>query len=62
MDSPFTPEEDEIMQLLVQAHNKFILLPPSHPNEQQEWATALHRLQDLIGHRVLKRNYPDYFT
>lgn len=53
---PFTKEEAEIMDLLVRAHNKFTELNKTHEMETTEWVGALHKLQDLLGARVLRRN------
>ena len=58
---PFTEEEAEIMQLLVRAHNKFIGLRNTHKMETTEWVQSFHKLQDLLGARVLRRDYPDTF-
>ncbi len=65
MDSrrkPFTDEEQKVMDLLVEAHNKFIELDSTHPMEVAEWVSNFHRLQDLLGARVLRRDYPNAFT
>lgn len=58
---PFTPEEKEIMDLLIKAHNLFVLLPDPHPLERQEWCFYFHGLQGLLEHRALKHLYPKYF-
>jgi hypothetical protein len=62
MKKPFTEKEGEIMSLLVDAHNNFIELDMSHPMEKSEWVSAMHRLQDLLSARVLRRDYPETFT
>jgi hypothetical protein len=59
---PFTDKEAEIMDLLVKAHNNFIELERTHPVEITEWVSGLHKLQDLLGSRVLRRDYPETFT
>lgn len=58
---PFTDGEKEIMNHIVSAHNKFVGLERTHPMEIQEWVDAIHRLQDLLGARVLRRDYPTTF-
>jgi len=50
------------MDLLVEAHNNFIELDKTHPMEITEWVSNLHKLQDLLGARVLRRDYPETFT
>ena len=61
MKEPFTKQEKEIMDLLVEAHNKFMNLQLTHDNELSEWILNFHRLQDLLGARVLRRDYPETF-
>ena len=59
--SPFTKEEEEIMELIVNAHNKFSKLERGHSMEIQEWVTSIHSLQSILSHRCLRREFPDYF-
>ena len=59
--TPFTKEEEEIMKLIVDAHNKFSKLKRGHSMEIQEWVTAIHQLQSILSHRCLRRIYPDKF-
>lgn len=58
---PFTKQEKEISDLIIKAHNKFIKLKENHPSELNEWLISIHRLQDLLGARVLRRDYPNTF-
>lgn len=62
MKTPFTDKEQKIMDLLVEAHNNFIELDRTHPMEITEWVSNFHKLQDLLGLRVLRRDYPEIFT
>ena len=59
--NPFTEEEKEIMDLLVQAHNKFVKLNPTHPSDVSDWVNSIHGLQNVLGGRVLRRDYPETF-
>lgn len=59
---PFTDKEQKVMDLLVEAHNNFIELNPTHPMEVTEWVSSFHKLQGLLGARVLRRDYPETFT
>ncbi|GED72323.1 hypothetical protein BRE01_60250 [Brevibacillus reuszeri] len=56
-----TTEEKEIADHIVAAWNGFVTLKPTHPNDQVEFGDAIHRLQHLLGMRVLRRDYPDYW-
>lgn len=49
-----TDDEREIIDLLAEAHNKFVLLPDKHPTAMQEWTFYIHGLESLIEHRICK--------
>ena len=51
-------QEGEIMDLLVEAWNKYIKLNKQHPNEIDEFAIGIHSCQHLLGIRILRRDYP----
>lgn len=57
----FTDKEQKIMNLLVEAHNNFLTLDQTHPTETIDWMNGIHKLQDLLGCRVLRRDYPEIF-
>lgn len=59
---PFTEEEEKIMKLIVEAHNLFHQLKRGHSMEMQEWVDGVHKLQSILSHRVLKIDYPNYFS
>lgn len=59
--NPFTSEEEKIMDFLIDANNIFVSLDKTHPSEEEDWNTSIHTLQRLMGQRVLRRDYPDYF-
>jgi hypothetical protein len=58
---PYSPEEKEICDLIVAAHNKFVALERTHVMEITEWVDCVHRMQALLGFRVLRRDYPETF-
>ena len=53
-----TDEEGLVMDCLVSAATAFDALELQHPQEEEEFYASLHRLQDLLGVRVLRRLYP----
>ncbi len=53
--------EKEILKDLVSAWNKFVELDRYHPSELNEFSTAVHTLQQLIGMRILNREHPEIF-
>ena len=61
MKQPFSQDEQAAMDLLVQAHAAFCKLESQHPNEAKEWAQGIHACQNVLGWRVLRRDYPDQF-
>jgi len=61
MSKPIPKEEKEIMDLLVQAHNKFIQLEPTHPSDISEWVDGIHRCQHVLQARIVRRDHPDVF-
>lgn len=54
-------EERAIMDLLTEAHNKYISLPVTHNADYIEWTFFIHGLQRTITQRVIRRDYPDDF-
>ena len=61
MKEPFTKAEKSIMDSLTEAHNNFVKLDITHPMEMTEWISSFHKLQELLGARVLRRDYPETF-
>ena len=61
MKKPFTKEEKEVMDLLVEAHNKFAKIEQTHPSDINEWVEGIHRCQSILQGRVVRRDYPDVF-
>jgi hypothetical protein len=43
-----TPEEQKVMDLLVDAWNKYITLPIIHPDENTEFRHNFHNLQRVL--------------
>ena len=62
MKNPFTNEEQEIMDLIVKAHNKFIKIEPTHPSDITDWLDGIHKCQSVIASRIVRRDYPHFFT
>lgn len=63
-EHPFTPGEKQVMDALVDAHNKFCKLKEKglyHP-QALEWQAHMHALQDILIVDTVIRKYPDYFN
>lgn len=56
-----TDDEREILDLLAEAHNKFVALADKHPSAMQEWTFYIHGLQSQIEHRICSRVLEDIF-
>ena len=59
--SGMTHDEQRCMNHLIEAINIFNRLPNKHPDEQEEFRHAMHRIQDLIAYRIVKRNFSEYW-
>lgn len=62
MKNPYTKDEKKIMDLLVEAHDRFNKMKRTHPDEMREWVVGIHSLQNVLGWRILRRDYPDEFN
>ena len=54
-------EEKKVMNALVKAHNLYIKLESTHPIDNSDWCDAIHKLQDIISRRIVRRDYPKQF-
>ena len=61
LDKPFSEQEEEVMNLLIEAHTKFSQLEQTHPSDINDWVFHLHGRQRLLGQRLLRRDYPHIF-
>lgn len=59
---PFTEHEQEIQAHLIAAWNIFCKLEKTHPSEAVDFMNAIHAAQDILGSRVLRRDYPNDFA
>lgn len=61
--NPFTEEENEISEHIRAAHKKYIALSKGESTYAYmgEWMIAIHHLQDILHHRILRRNWPNTF-
>jgi hypothetical protein len=58
----FEPLEREIWEKLGAIAGQFKSLPPTHPSDLKDAADAIHVLQDILGRRVLRREFPGSFA
>lgn len=61
MKTPFTEQEEKIMILLVEAHKLMTELEPTHPSDILEWTDGVHKCQNVLTNRLVRRDYPWYF-
>lgn len=57
-DGGFTEKEAECLYHITQAWNIYVKLEKQHPSELGEFSDSIHRLQYLLGIRVLRRTFP----
>ena len=55
------PQELEISEHIVEAWNMFTKLEQTHPSDIEDFQKAIHSLQYILGQRVLRRLYPDFW-
>jgi len=55
------PPEQAVMDDIVGAWNKFIKLEKQHPDDINEFANAIHRIQGMLAIRSLRRQCPNYW-
>lgn len=60
--SPYTEQEAKVMASLADAWNEFLKLPTTHPSEKEEFCKAIHDAQNIMGWRILRRDYPYEFS
>ena len=60
--SGLLPEEQEIMDHLVEAWNAFIRLPMQHASDESEFCVSIHKLEYLLGIRIVRRERPEYWV
>lgn len=54
-----TDKEQEVMDSLVAAINRYAGLEIEHPHEFDDFLQSIHRLQDLLAIRVARRMFPE---
>jgi len=61
MKDPCTEDERRIMSNLAEAFSFFLKLEQTHPSHMSEFVDGIHRCQNVIIHRVVRRDHPDFF-
>lgn len=56
--SGWTLAEKRCHDALMRAYQEFIDLPRQHPDEMRDFVDPLHRLQDLLAVRIVRRVFP----
>jgi len=59
--TPYSKEEEEIMDHLVAAWNLFVKLDSTHPCHNTDFMNGIHKCQGTLMHRIVQRDYPDDF-
>lgn len=59
--SGFTVKEQECFDLLTEFFNKYTELEAEHKSDLPDVVNAMHRIQDIMGMRIVRRDYPSGF-
>jgi hypothetical protein len=59
LDKPFSKEEEEIMNLIIEARSKFYQLQQNYPSDITDLEFHLNGVQRIMAQRVFRRNYPN---
>lgn len=54
-----TEEEGLVMDALIEAWNAFVKLKVTHPSDTKDFCDGIHKCQQILGMRVLQREFPD---
>ncbi|KLU66746.1 hypothetical protein DEAC_c14140 [Desulfosporosinus acididurans] len=53
-----TDQEGKVMDALITAWNEFAKLKVQHPSDVLDFLSCIHQCQQIIGMRILQRDYP----
>ena len=56
-----TVQEKKVMRALITATNEFKKLKKQHPCDENEFVNGIHKCQQIIGLRILRRNYKGWY-
>lgn len=53
-----TPEEQGVMDKLMECYELFLKMDREHPDEIRNFVDGVHKIQDILALRVIRRCYP----
>jgi hypothetical protein len=54
-------QEQLVMDNICKAYSEFLKLEMQHPSEMKDFVNAIHTIQGILGMRIVRRNYSDYW-
>jgi hypothetical protein len=54
-------QERKVLDLTAECWNEFVKLKSTHPDELNDFADGIHKLQYILGMRMVRRDHPDIF-
>ena len=54
-----TPNEQTVMDKILDTYNAFCKLDRQHPDEGREFTDSIHKLQSIMALRIARRVYPE---
>jgi len=52
------PKEQEVMDKLMECYKAIIKLDKEHPDEMRDFVDGIHKIQDVLAVRIVRRMYP----
>ena len=56
-----TDAEKRCMERLMESYGEWLEMERLHPDEVRDFVDAVHKIQGLIGMRVLHRHHPEFW-
>lgn len=59
--SGFTSQEQKCHDYLMKSYGEFLEMERQHPDEMRDFVDCIHRMQDILAVRIVRRAYPGYW-
>jgi ribosomal protein S27AE len=62
INSGLTEQEQKVIDNLISAWNEYNQLEKQHPDDIDIFQDGIHKCQQILAMRILRREYPDYWV
>ena len=45
----------------MKSYGEFLEMERQHPDEMRDFVDCIHRIQDILAVRIVRRSYPEYW-